>query len=166
MKKILAELRSPALVGIALYLGLWSFEPLSTTIVYLHMTEQLGLGEQVFGNALSALGLGCILGSIAYGFLCRRYAPLTLAHAGIVIGVLIQLDLAARIVSPAVAATIFACLMALTNFSSSLAAGLGGVLYEWLLDTTSPGAAFSWMIIISAVIRAGCWVVLIGPMKR
>lgn len=189
-------LRSPAVIGIGLYLVLWSFEPLSTTVVYLHMTEQMGLGEQLFGAALSALGVGCVLGSLGYGFVCRRIGRVALAHAGIVIGilsivlfwimrgpttalvahvlvgvtyvvgVLIQLDLAAQIVPPKVAATGFALLMAASNLSSSLAEITGGALYAWLLGVISAGGAFSFMIVLSVLVRATCWVVLVGPMRR
>jgi MFS family permease len=194
--QVAAAFRSPALIGIAIYLVLWSFEPLSTTVVYLHMTEQMGLSEQLFGNSLSALGVGCVVGSLSYGLVCRRIGRVALAHAGIVIGivsivvfwmmrgpttallahllvgftyivgVLIQLDLAAQIVPPRVAATVFACLMALTNFGSSLSEGLGGWLYGWLLTEVSGQWAFSWMILASVVVRAGCWLVLILPMKK
>jgi MFS family permease len=196
VSELVEAARSPALIGIAIYLVLWSFEPLSTTVVYLHMTEQMDLGEQLFGAALSALGVGCVIGSLGYGVVCRRIGRVALAHAGIVIGiasivafwmmrgpvtallahalvgityvvgVLIQLDLAAQLVPPRVAATSFAVLMALTNFASSLAEASGGMLYDWLLRVVSADWAFSWMILASVAVRACCWLVLVLPLKR
>ena len=82
--------RSPTLLGVAAFLFLWSLDPLSTTVVYLHVTEQMGLSEQFFGATLSLLAAGCIAGSVAYGFYCRRVPMPHLAHASILLGAVSQ----------------------------------------------------------------------------
>ncbi|NJL29184.1 MAG: folate/biopterin family MFS transporter [Thermoanaerobaculia bacterium] len=183
--------RSPALLGVAVFLFAWSFDPLSNTVIYLHITEQMGLSEQFFGTTLSMLACGCILGSIGYGVYCRKVPMLWLAHGSILLGALsqaaywpmtdgrsalvvhvvvgfawmtasmIQLDLAARVCPPQVAATIFAALMALTNLGSSLAEWLAGMWYDTLLRELGGSAAFAAMIAIAVGFRLGCWLLFV-----
>lgn len=186
-----AAFRSPALLGVAIFLFAWSFDPLSNTVIYLHVTEQMGLSETFFGTTLSMLALGCILGSVGYGFYCRKIPMLLLAHGSIFLGALsqaaywpmtdgrsalvvhvvvgfawmtasmIQLDLAARVCPPQVAATIFATLMALTNLASSLAEWLAGMWYDALLRELGGSAAFAAMITLGVGFRLGCWLLFV-----
>lgn len=179
--------RSPPLIGIAAFLFLWNLDPLSNTVVYLHITETLGWSEQFNGYTLSLLGLGCILGSVGYGLYCRRVPVRLLAHGAILTGALsqaaywtmddhaaaiavhvvvgvtwmtgslIQLDLAARVCPPQAAATVFAVLMALTNLASSLGEWLGGSLYDSLLRADGGGRAFAVMVGLGVAFKASCW---------
>jgi len=187
--------RSPVLLGVAAFLFLWSLDPLSTTVVYMHITETLGWSEQFFGYTLSLLALGCIAGSIGYGFYCRSVSMRLLTHSAIVLGALsqaaywtmdskaaavmihilvgvtwmtaslIQLDLAARVCPPKAAATVFAVLMALTNLASSLGEWIGGVGYGLLIQSIGNGAAFSVMVGIGAAVKASCWFLLLLPAR-
>ncbi len=72
-------------------------------------------------------------------------------------GMLIQFDVAARLVPVEVAATLFALIMALTNLASSASEGLGGWLYERL----GAGAdAFDAVVLLSALFAAAAWLLL------
>ncbi|HVS65436.1 MAG TPA: MFS transporter [Thermoanaerobaculia bacterium] len=186
-----AAASSRTLLAIAAFLFLWSLDPLSTTIVYLHTTVHLGLSEQFFGITISVLAIGCIVASVAYAFYCRRVSPAALAHAAILLGALsqaaywtmegrvsaivvhvivgftwmtgslIQLDLAARICPPKAAATVFAVLMALTNLASSLGEWLGGAWYESLLASMSGSAAFATMVGFGVAAKLSCWLLYV-----
>jgi len=179
--------RSPALLAVAGFLFLWSLDPLSTTLVYLQVTEEMGLSEQFFGWTLSILAAGCIAAAIGYGFVSRRFSMLTLAHAAIVLGaasqamywtmsgvksavvvhffvgvtymtaLLIQLDLAARVCPPHAAATVFAVIMALTNLASSLGEWLGGSWYQRLLESSGGEVAFDAMVGLGTFAKLTCW---------
>ncbi len=183
--------RSPALLGVAAFLFLWSLDPLSTTVVYLHVTDQMGLSEQFFGTTLSLLSAGCIVGSVSYAFYCRRVSMPRLAHLSILLGAasqaaywamddvasavavhlvvgftwmtatMITLDLAARVCPPRAAATVFATLMALTNVASSVGEWLGGAWYERLLDEAGGAAAFSAMVGAGTAFKASCWLLFV-----
>jgi predicted MFS family arabinose efflux permease len=185
--------RSPVLLSVATFLFLWSLDPLSTTVVYVHITETLGWSEQFFGYTLSLLAVGCILGSIGYGFYCRAVSMRLLTHLAISLGALsqaaywtmdskpaavfvhilvgvtwmtaslIQLDLAARVCPPKAAATIFAVLMALTNFASSLGEWIGGYTYDLLLRDIGSGGAFAIMVGAGTAIKISCWLLMLLP---
>ncbi len=187
---------SPALIAIAAFLFLWNLDPLSTTVVYLHVTDVMGLSEQFFGVTLSILAIGCIVASVAYAFYCRRVSLGVLAHIAIVLGALsqaaywtmtgqrsavavhlvvgftwmtaslIQLDLAARICPPKAAATVFAVLMALCNLASSLGEWLGGAWYESLLGSTGGAGAFAAMVGLGVAFKASCWLLYVVMPRR
>jgi len=186
---------SPVLLSVSAFLFLWSLDPLSTTVVYIHITETLGWSEQFFGYTLSLLALGCILGSIGYAFYCRRVPMRLLTHLAIVLGALsqaayctmdtrsaavvvhilvgatwmtatlIQLDLAARVCPPKAAATVFAVLMALTNLASSLGEWIGGFGYDKLLQGIGNQTAFAIMVGIGTAIKACCWLLMLLPAR-
>lgn len=188
--------RSPTLLGVAAFLFVWSLDPLSNTVVYLHITDHMGWSEQFFGNTLSLLGLGCILGSVSYAFYCRRVPVRTLAHGAVALGVLsqaaywamddqaaavavhivvgftwmtasmVQFDLAARVCPPQAAATIFAVLMALTNLASSLGEWLGGSWYEALLHDGGGAHAFGTIVGLGVAFKASCWLLFVLQPSR
>jgi MFS family permease len=176
-------------------LFLWSFNPSWVTVQYLHVTDTLGLGEQVYGNSNSVFWGGCIVASLAYGFYCRRVPMGTLVHLAIATGVLgyavyvelanarvlyavsfvsgfanmtgtlIQLDVAARLVPIRVAATCFAVLMSITNIASSISEWLGADAYEWLGDRIGAVGAYRAIVASSALFAASCWL-LVPRLKR
>ncbi|MCP4873382.1 MAG: folate/biopterin family MFS transporter [Proteobacteria bacterium] len=79
---------------------------------------------------------------------------------GIMFVTLVQLDLAARYCPPAVAATVFALLMALSNQAVGLSELVGGKMYAaW---TTSMGAenAFMTLVVVGAGFTALCWLLV------
>jgi predicted MFS family arabinose efflux permease len=178
---------SPTVLGIGGFLFLWSFNPFSTTVLYLHMTKELGFNEQFYGNSQSYIAVASLIASVSYGFYCRRLSPATLVHTSIVLGIastlaywamtdelsavlvslvfgftygtanLILLDLAARACPPRTAGTVFALLMALSNFSVALSTWLGGWWYEQGLTLWGSRMAFQVLVGVGALCTAGCW---------
>jgi MFS family permease len=146
--------------------------------------------EQFYGISYSVLAVGAVIGSALYGFYCRRVPFDWLVHlsiaAGMVAtiaywamtgpvsalvvafvvgftytsGMLVQLDLMARVSPPAAAGTTFALLMAMTNFSLSLAVMLGGYLYAWWEPHMGGVTAFNWIVGIGAAATASSWLVV------
>jgi len=174
----------PGFATVCAILFLWSFNPLWTSVLYLHMTQTLAFDEQTYGNTYSVFSAGSVAASLVYGFYCRRVRIGTLVHASIALGLfanvvywglaslsttyavsfiagaafmtgmLIQLDVAARLVPVEIAATVFALVMALTNLAGSLSEALGGYVY----DRLGAGAtAFDVVVVLSAVCAASCW---------
>jgi predicted MFS family arabinose efflux permease len=175
-------------------LTLWSFNPVWGTVLYLHMTEDLGFSEQDFGNITSAFFLGSLIGSIGYGIYCRSMRLSTLLHLSILAaivsnavywqlgsvtsayivsviagaaymtGTLIQLDLTARIIPARAAATVFATVMALTNFAGSGSEAFGGWLFETAKTSHGRATAFSLVVAASVTAAVSCW--LLVPVLR
>ena len=189
---LLGVFRDPLFLEICALLTLWSFNPVWGSVLYLHMTEGLGFSEQDFGNVTSAFFAGSLIGSIGYGLYCRSVRLSTLLHLSILAaivsnavywqlgtltsaygisvlagaaymtGTLIQLDLIARIIPPRAAATLFAIVMALTNFAGSASEAFGGWLFEAAKLQGRDG--FSTVVAISVAFAASCW--LLVPMLR
>lgn len=179
-----------ALWGAAAFLFLWSFNPFSSSVLYLHMTRTLRLSEQFYGNTVSVLAVAAVAACIAYGFYCRRVPFKWLIHVAIVCGIastlaywmladqvsaiwitvaagitymtgtLIQLDLAARIVPPATAGTAFALLMAVSNLGFVASAGLGGNLYDAWMARWGEYAAFDLLVAAGALCTSACWLIV------
>jgi len=77
-------------------------------------------------------------------------------------GTLIQLDLTARIIPARAAATVFAIVMALTNFAGSASEAFGGWLFE--VAKLQGRDAFGTVVTISVAFAASCW--LLVPVLR
>jgi predicted MFS family arabinose efflux permease len=182
--------RSAALWRVGGFLFLWNFNPFSQTVLYLHMTRAMGLGEQFYGYTVSLLAAACVAASAGYGLYCRRVPMRTLVHASIALGVVatlayaflvdrrsalaitvavgltymtatvIQLDLAARACPPEVAGTAFALLMALENLATITSTWLGGLLYEWGTARWGSRPAFVALVGVGAACTACCWLVM------
>jgi len=183
-KALLGALRRPGLATVSVILFVWSFNPLWTSVLYLHMTQTLHFDEQTYGNTQSVFAGGCVVGGALYGAYCRRvrlgmllhgsiaagvfanavywhlmtvqgaYAVSFLAGVAYLTGLLIQLDVAARLVPVEVAATMFAVIMALTNLSASLSEALGGYLYDYL---RAGQGAFESIVVLSTLVVGVCW---------
>jgi Na+/melibiose symporter-like transporter len=192
---LLGAFRNPLFLAVCALLTLWSFNPVGGSVLYLHMTEGLGFSEQNFGNVTSAFFAGSLIGSIGYGFYCRSVRLSTLLHLSILAatvsnavywqlssltsayvvsiiagfaymtGTLIQLDLTARIIPVRAAATIFATVMALTNFAGTGSEAVGGWLFESARNSYGRDAAFSLVVAISVAAAMGCWL-LIPALRR
>lgn len=190
LRALWATARSPAVVGVGSFLFLWTFNPFSTTVLYMHMTEKLGMSEQFYGTTTSIMSVASIAACVAYGAIATRVRARPLMHASIVLGVLatllywllrdersalvvsaavgftymlaslIQLDLAARACDPATAGTVFAVLMSLCNVSLSLSTWIGGRWYDQLVARAGPIAAFDALVGIGALFTALCWPLL------
>jgi MFS family permease len=182
--------RHPAIVAVGAFLLLWSFNPFSSTVLYLYMTQELELSEQLHGNSVALFSLAAAIASALYGFYCRRVPFRALVHASIALGVastlaywtlegprsalavaaavgfaymtatLIQLDLAARLCPPAMAGTVFATLMALSNLGVALSTALGGWLYEGLRERLGAHAAFDGLVAVGALCTAASWLLV------
>ena len=158
---LLDATRTPGVLAVGAFLFLWNFNPFSTAVLQLYMTDELKLGQQFYGTTVSIQAGAMVVASLAYGLYCRRVRMERLVHGSIVCGILatigywglfgamsavivaiavgltymtatlIQLDLAAQVCPPRTAGTIFALLMALSNLGTSAGIGIGGYLYDW-----------------------------------
>jgi len=185
-----AALKSPAVLAAALFVTLWSFNPFSATVLQVHMSDVLGLGDQFYGTSVSLLAVGAIAGSLAYATYCRRLSFATLIHLSIVAGILstlaywcmydrlsaalvnvvvgfsymtgnlVQFDMVARVCPLKAAGTTFALLMGLTNLSFSVSAALGGSIYDRCAAYTGPDVAFKILVLLGASASAACWFVV------
>ncbi len=182
-----AHARSPKLLAVGAFLFLWNFNPFSSTVLYVHMTRELGFSEQFYGSTVSLDAAAAVAASVCFGLYCRRVPPRWLVHLSITSGILAtvaywglagrasavfvtllvgftymtaclaQYDLAARACPPAVAGTVFAVLMALTNLSNGLSTAAGGYLYEMGIAWWGSRVAFNVLVGVGALFTAGCW---------
>jgi Na+/melibiose symporter-like transporter len=187
---LLGILRDPLFLAICVLLTLWSFNPVWGSVLYFHMTDGLGFSEQSFGNVTSAFFAGALIGSIGYGIFCRSvrlsillhlsilaaivsnaiywqlssltsaYLVSGIAGAAYMTGTLIQLDLTARIIPARAAATVFAAVMALTNFAASGSEVFGGWLFETAKESYDGKTAFSLAVLVSVIAAMSCWLVV------
>ena len=183
-------LRQPGVAAIGAFLFLWNFNPFSSTVLYYYSIGALNFSEQFVGMLTSWHAVGLLAGSILYGVTCRMIPVPWLVHGSIVTGVLatiaywgyrdptsgvvislaagvvyaigslIQLDLAARICRPETAATTFALLMSLTNLSAALSQGVGGSIYEAMVQRWGYASAFQVLVAVGALFTAGCWLLI------
>jgi MFS family permease len=190
LQNLRAAAKTPVVLSVAGFLFLWNFNPFQHAILYVHMTQALGMSEQFFGNTVSVLAIASIVASVAYGLYCRRLNVKPLVHLSIVTGILatlaywkldsensalvitaivgftymtgsmVQLDLAARACPPESAATVFALLMALSNLAMALSTWVGGAWYESMKSSLGPVAAFDILVGVGAAFTAGCWLFL------
>ena len=172
---------------IAVFLFLWNFNPFSSTIQQLHMTEQVKLTPQEYGHSYSLFSVGAIGACLVYGFLCRIIPGRCLIHLAIAAGVLstlayllvegvhsafvvsffvgfvyklgnlIQLDLAARMCPPTIAASMFAMLMSVSNLAIIASTILGGWLYEMFSSRGGPVYSYTVVVLIGSATTALCW---------
>jgi len=183
-------LRQPGIAAIGAFLFLWNFNPFSSTVLYFYSIEALGFSEQFVGSLTAWHAAGLLTGSVLYGVVCRMIPIPWLIHGSIVTGILatiaywgyrdatsgvgislgvgvvyaigslIQLDLAARVCRPETAGTTFALLMSLTNLSAALSQGIGGWIYEALVERWGYFLAFQILVAVGALFTAGCWLLL------
>jgi Na+/melibiose symporter-like transporter len=183
-------LRQPGIAAIGAFLFLWNFNPFSSTVLYFYSIEALRFSEQFVGSLTAWHGVGLLTGSVLYGVICRMIPIPWLIHGSIVTGILatiaywgyrdaasgvgislgvgvvyaigslIQLDLAARVCRPETAGTTFALLMSLTNLSAALSQGIGGWIYEAMVERWGYFLAFQILVAVGALFTAGCWLLL------
>ncbi len=181
---------SPAVLSVGGFLFLWSFNPFSTAVLYIHQTTYLGFSDRFYGATVSVLAAASIAACISYGFYCRRVRFDRLVHWSIGLGILatiaywavwdatsavvvtvavgftymtaclIQLDLTARVCPPETAGTTFALLMALQNIGMSSSVAVGGWIYQSGSEHWGARGAFNVLVGIGAVTTAGCWLLV------
>jgi hypothetical protein len=171
----------------ALFLFIWNLNPLTQSLLYLYMTQPLGMSEIFYGKTMTYLSIAAMLASAAYGTYCHRLKVPSLIHLAAGLGVpstlgywflydsqsalwvslgvgflyqtatMSQLDLSARVCPPRLAGTGFALLMAVSNVSSLIAVWLGGLLYEHWL--THYGSHFAWsgVLVLGTAISILSW---------
>jgi hypothetical protein len=75
-------------------------------------------------------------------------------------GTLIQLDLTARIIPTRAAATVFAAVIALTNFAGSTSEAFGGWLFEAGKQAYDEKTAFSLAVLASVMSAMSYWLLV------
>lgn len=183
-------IRHGYVLPIALFLFLLNFNPFSADVLYVHLTEALGLSESFVGTTYTVGSAAAIAGAVVYGIVAPRLRVRTIVHIALaamvatslcylglsgprsalaiaavvafafMVTTLAQLDLAARFCPPASAATVFATLMAVSNLSLALASRVGGGWYETWVGSRGAGGAFERLVLIGAACTAACWLVL------
>jgi MFS family permease len=189
-RSLLATLRSPVLRSVCLFCLLFEFNPFSNTVLYLHLTNDLGFSEQFYGLLNSIVAVASVLACIAFGLYSHRISLRKLLHLSIGLGmlstlvyaaldgaasalvvsfifgfaymtaVLIQVQLAAQACPAVAAGTIFALIMATSNLGSSLATWAGGHLYEQGMAWWGHEVGFLVLLVVGAACTATCWLVL------
>jgi MFS-type transporter involved in bile tolerance (Atg22 family) len=182
--------KHPGVAAVTVFLFLWSFNPFSTSVQYVHATESLGLSELEYGETLSIQSAAALAAAIAYGVLARRMSLSTVVHGGIATGILatlawwgmrgpvsaqgvavlygaaymvgslMVLDIAARCCPPALAATVFSLLMASTNVAVSFSEALGGSIYTAIGSQYGTQVAYDVLVAVGALCTAGCWLLV------
>ena len=180
---------------VAALLFLWNFNPFSSNVQQDYLTKELHFSEQFYGNLISVQSIGTTIACVTYFFYCRRVPLGLLVHLSIATGVastltywlvfdtasavaaslifglayqtglLIQLDLAARVCPTESAGTMFALLMAISNTGTTFGIYLGGGWYDGLAAALESRAlAFHTLVGIGAAFTAACW--LIVPLMK
>ena len=180
-------LMSRQFLMIAFFLFLWNFNPFSSTIQQLHLTDQVKLTPQQYGHSNSLFSIGSIVACMVYGILCRIIPSRLLIHLAIAAGVtstlayllvqgaqsafvvsvfvgfvymlgnLIQMDFAARMCPATIAGSMFAMLMSVSNLAIILSTILGGSLYESFAVQGGPEFAYAIVVLIGSATTALCW---------
>lgn len=176
-----------SILTVAGFLFLINFNPFSTDVLYVHMTNALGFSEQFVGITYTLKSVGAILAGVLYGIYSPRIRIAFLVHGSIafmclaslvylgmnsttqaiivsiiyglvyMITTLIQLDLAARFCPAASAGTVFAVLMSLTNLGTSSASVFGGWFYASWSQTLGASRAYDVLVLIGVCFTAACW---------
>ncbi len=175
---------------VALILFLWNFNPLWTSVIYLHLTETRGMSEIGFGHFLAAFSVGAMIGSAAYPLYCRRVALNRLVHLSIVAGIVgnsLYLALAHTVDASFVIAVMAGCaymtgtmvhldvaarnaplVAAATVFAvlmalTNLASSTSEGIGAWLYDSAggiASESAYIFVCLFAAVLPASCWLVV------
>jgi len=190
VSEMMQAVKHPAVLGVGAFLFLINFNPFGADVRYLQIVEELGLGEEAYGRMSSIQAIAAMVAAGTYGAICRKVPFRFLVHGCVLATVvatffwwglndalsagaiaagygfvmmlttLVQLDMAARYCPPAIAATVFATLMALSNFAVSSSAVVGGKLYDvWGASMGRP-RAFAILVGVGAAFTCLCWIVV------
>ncbi|HVX11016.1 MAG TPA: MFS transporter [Pirellulales bacterium] len=183
-------LRSPAVLAVGAFAFVWSFNPFTQSVLYMHMTEALGYSDGFYGNTVSLIAVGALVASICYGLYCRRMPMRWQVHVSILAGIfsswvywalggessativsvvsgfsymtgnMVLVNLAARACPEDTPATLFAIFMALCNVGSATGTWLGGVIYEHGKVHWSTIASFNLLVFVAGATTAACWMLM------
>ena len=161
----------------------------------MHMVDHMGFSEQFYGTTVSIQAAGSMLASLAYAAYCRRLSVTQLVYLSIVTGVLatiaywalggersavvisffvgfvymtgmmVQLDLAARVCEIETAGTTFALLMSLSNFAVGLSTSLGGQIYD-VAGATDEHYTFAFNVVVGIGALFTCVLLVLVPTIR
>jgi MFS family permease len=194
LKRALKVLRKAAttrmVILISIFYFLLSFNPFSSDVLYVHMSERLEFSEQFIGVFYAVGSAGSILACLFYGLYSKEIPLRWLLHGSVlttIVGGLLyigmgsetsalvisaavgfvymvtsltQLELASRYCPIAAAGTVFALLMSISNFSVAFSSVLGGRIYEAWKITRGPDEAFSLLVVMGAGITAIGWLLV------
>jgi predicted MFS family arabinose efflux permease len=171
----------------AAFLFCWNFNPFSAAIQQDYQVMHLDLGDQFYGWTVTVSACGSVLACIAYGIYAPYVPVNLLIHLSIVSGIvttllflglhdaytavgiaaitgfsymtglLVQLDLAARVCPPLVAGTVFALLMSLSNFGTVAGQYVGGWLHNRFEPVVGPHVTFDRLVWLGSAASALCW---------
>ncbi|HEV3024926.1 MAG TPA: MFS transporter [Pirellulales bacterium] len=186
-RMLVATLRAPGLWSVAAFFFAWHFNPLSPSVLYMHMKGPLGISEETIGDSLSLNAIGSLAAAAVYALVCRRVAIGWLVPGAVVCGAIstlvywpmsagcdltwislaagfsyaiamtILLDLAARACPLLAAGTVFALWMALCNVSTALSTWVGGLCYEAWSDRWGSSTGFCVLLAFGAGCTLCSW---------
>lgn len=190
LAKLKDAVRTPAVVAVGLFAFVWSFNPFTQSVLYMHMTKGLDYSEKFYGETVSLIAAGSLAACVAYGVYCR-YVPMQwLVHLSIVTGILsswvywalhdefsasvvsvisgftymtgsmVLVDLAARASPLDAPGTLFALFMALCNLGAAVGTWLGGVIYQRGQHVWGKVPAFDVLVFIAGATTAACWLLV------
>jgi MFS family permease len=115
--------RSPAVLAIGAYLFLWNFNPFSTTVLQVYMTDEaarLGLKapDEFYGTTVSVTAVFSVLAALGYMLYCRQMSFSGLVHLSIWTG--IASTLAYWAMQGVVSALVVSALVGLTYMTATL----------------------------------------------
>lgn len=185
--KLKEVFRSRLVLVVALFVFVWSFNPFTQSVLYMHMTEKLEFSDNFYGTTVSLVAVGALSACIAYGFYCRVVPMRYLVHLSIIAGVgsswvywllrddvsasiisvaagffymtgnMVLVDLAARACPLDAPGTLFATFMALCNLASAFGTWIGGLVYQQGERLWGAVPAFNTLVFIAGVTTAAGW---------
>jgi predicted MFS family arabinose efflux permease len=187
LRKLRSTLQSRAVVVVGLFAFVWSFNPFTQSVLYMHMTDGLGYSEDFYGKNVSLVAVGSLLACIAYGVYCRFLPMRKLIHLSIAAGILsswvywflrgetsaaiisvasglaymtgsmVLVDLAARACPLDAPGTLFALFMALCNLGAAAGTWVGGTVYQRGQEYWGTVPSFNVLVLIAGATTAACW---------
>lgn len=187
LAKLKDVLRSRLVLIVALFVFVWSFNPFTQSVLYMHLTGKLEFSDAFYGKTISLVAVGSLAACIAYGFYCRFVPMRYLIHLSIVAGIgsswvywllhddvsasivsvvagfcymtgnMVLVDLAARACPLDAPGTLFATFMALCNLGSAIGTWLGGMVYQRGERLWGAVPAFNTLVLVAGVTTAACW---------
>ena len=183
-------MRTRTVLLVAAFYVLANFNPFSSDVLYVHMSNHLGYSEQFIGYTSTISSFASIMAAIFY-LMYSKHIPLrVLLHASVFFMVLsslvyiglgsetsavfislaygftfmitnlTQLELAGRYCPPEAAGTVFALLMSLYNLSVNLASILGGKFYESWRISLGTDQAYTLLVLVGAGFTALGWLLI------
>ena len=190
MSKVKQAVRSPVVIVVGLFVFVWSFNPFTQSVLYMHMTAKLGFSEDFYGKTVSLIAAGSLAACVAYGIYCRYVPMRQLMHLSIVTGIIsswiywlvrddislsiisvvsgftymtgsmVLVDLAARACPLDAPGTLFALFMALCNLGAAASTWCGGVIYQHGERIWGAVPAFNVLVLIAGGTTAACWLLV------